>query len=45
MLILLLFVISLVILDVAAVRWGHDSREPLDSPEYDRLRAWRGFGN
>jgi hypothetical protein len=41
-LIVILFV--LVLLNVAVWRWGQDSTEPLDSPEWERRRVWRGYG-
>ncbi len=34
----------LVILDIAALRWGSDSRECLESLERARRAAWAGFG-
>ena len=33
---LLLIVLLLIALDMAAVRWGHDSTEAVDSPEWER---------
>src|SRR6185503_16654591 len=38
-------VIGLLVLAVAAWRWGFDSTDGLDSPEWERRRAWRGFGS
>ena len=32
----------LVALDVAALRWGVDSREGPNSPEWERRRHWPG---
>ncbi len=36
--------LGLVILDVSSLLWGADSREKLDSPEWEKRRFWRGFG-
>jgi hypothetical protein len=33
--------IALIVLDLAAWRWGYDSSEPVDSPEWERRRTWR----
>lgn len=39
---ILLIVIMLVIaLDIASLRWGVDSTEQIDSPEWERRVAWR----
>lgn len=40
--ILLLFVV-MITLDLAALRWGHDSRERFDSLEWEKLRTWKAF--
>ena len=40
---LLLIVAALLLLDFAALRWGADSREAINDPEWDRRKAWRGF--
>jgi hypothetical protein len=32
------------LLDVAALRWGVDSTDGADSPEWERRRRWRGLG-
>jgi hypothetical protein len=34
---------ALVAIDLAAWKWGCDSREVVDSPEWERLHNWRGF--
>jgi len=34
-----LFFLLLLLLDLAALRWGADSREEIDSPEWERRRA------
>ncbi len=36
-------VAGLIGLGLAAWRWGADSRDDFDSPEWERRRAWRGF--
>ncbi len=38
-----LILIGLLLFDWAALRWGTDSCEGLDSPEWERRRNWRGF--
>jgi hypothetical protein len=35
---------GLVGVGLSAWRWGVDSREPFDSPEWEHRRHWRGFG-
>jgi hypothetical protein len=41
---LLLLLVMLLALDLAAFRWGVDSTDGIDSPEWERRRNWRGFG-
>jgi len=41
---LLIVLLGLLALDALALRCGADSREPWDSPEWARRKAWRGFG-
>ncbi len=31
---------GILLLDVVALRWGFDSRDKLDSPEWERRRWW-----
>ena len=38
-----LFVVFLVALDVAALRWGVDSTDGINSPEWERRQWWYGF--
>ena len=38
-----LIIVGLVLFDWAALRWGTDSREGLNSPEWARRKNWRGF--
>ena len=40
----LVVLLGLVLLDWAAMRWGASSVENVDSPEWARRGAWRGFG-
>ena len=40
---LLLFGALLLLLNIAALCWGVDSREDMNDPEWDRRKAWRGF--
>jgi hypothetical protein len=39
----LALIASLLVLDVAAVLWGADSREGPESAEWERRRHWKGF--
>jgi hypothetical protein len=34
---------GLVVLDVVALLWGADSRDSLESAEWERRRNWEGF--
>ena len=38
---LLIVILLVVVLDIASLRWGYDSTEKLDSPEWERRAAWR----
>jgi hypothetical protein len=38
---IIIFFAVLVALNLAALRWGTDSREPFNSPEWERRRRWR----
>jgi len=38
--ILLVILIALIILDIAARRWGANSTEDFNSPEWDRRKEW-----
>lgn len=40
---LIFAIVGLAAFDVLALRWGRDSTEGLESPEWDRRKAWRGF--
>jgi hypothetical protein len=39
-----IFVVCLLVLAVAALRWGVDSTDTPDSPEWERRRGWPGPG-
>ncbi len=30
----------IIVLDIVALRWGHDSRESLESAEWERRKGW-----
>lgn len=30
----------ILVLDIVALRWGYDSRDSLDSPEWERRKRW-----
>ena len=38
---LLILIMLVVVLDIASLRWGFDSTEKIDSPEWERRVAWR----
>jgi hypothetical protein len=40
-----IFIVLVVViaLNVIAWKWGADSREPLDSPEWERRSRWTAF--
>ena len=33
-------VLIIIVLDIVALRWGHDSRESLESAEWERRKGW-----
>jgi len=43
MLTLLVFFIALIVLDIAACRWGATSSDGIDSPEWKRRQERPGF--
>ena len=43
MLTLFVIVVLLVALDIAALRWGFDSSDGVNSPEWERRQRWFGF--
>lgn len=38
--IFLLFIVALILFDLAAMRWGVNSMENIDSCEWERREAW-----
>ncbi len=38
---LLILILLVVVLDFVSLRWGYDSTEKMDSPEWERRVAWR----
>lgn len=41
--IILFLFVTLIVLDLAAWKWGVDSGDGIDSAEWERRRAWTGF--
>ncbi len=39
----LILLLALVAFELATWRWGVDSTDGVDSPEWERRRSWRGF--
>ena len=37
---LLILILLVIVLDIASARWGYDSTEKLDSPEWERRVFW-----
>jgi len=35
--------IGFIVFDVVALRWGFDSRDSINSPEWERRQRWFGF--
>ena len=40
---IIVLLIALVVLDLVALRWGFDSRDDVESPEWERRRDWKAF--
>jgi hypothetical protein len=40
---MIIMFLMLVAIDIAALRWGFDSRDEVDSLEWVRRRAWMAF--
>lgn len=40
---MLILLIVVIVLDIAALRWGIKSTDSIDSPEWERRQRWRGF--
>lgn len=43
MVIVMVLFMALLILDIAAIWWGTDSRDCIDSPEWKRRQQWEAF--
>ena len=43
MFLVLILLLCILILDLTAIRWGYDSRDRLNSKEWERRRHWRGL--
>jgi len=39
----IIFLATLMVLDLLALRWGFDSRDDIESAEWPRRRAWKAF--
>lgn len=37
---LIILLIAAIVLDITALRWGCDSTDDIDSPEWERRRQW-----
>jgi hypothetical protein len=42
---LLILIMLVIVLDIASIRWGFDSMEKIDSPEWERRATWRVLEN
>jgi len=40
---LIILFTALIVLDIAALRWGSQSNDGIDSPEWERRQRWYGF--
>jgi hypothetical protein len=40
--IVIILMLALFVLGAASRRWGFDSSEKIDSPEWERRRQWKG---
>ncbi len=40
---LLILIMLVVVLDIASLRWGYDSTEKIDSPEWERRAATQAY--
>jgi hypothetical protein len=41
MITLIISFVLFILLDIAAMRWGYDSRDGIDSPEWRRRQEWQ----
>jgi hypothetical protein len=44
LLLVLVGLVGLVLFDLAALRWGVNSTDGIESKEWERRKQWRGFG-
>jgi hypothetical protein len=40
---IVIFIIMLMMVDLIALRWGVNSSDTIDSPEWERRERWYGF--
>ncbi len=40
---IVIFIIMLIVLGLTAIRWGVNSVDGIDSPEWERRQRWYGF--
>jgi hypothetical protein len=40
---MVIFIIMLIVVDLTAIRWGVNSCDTIDSPEWERRQHWYGF--
>jgi hypothetical protein len=40
---MIIFIILLMVVDLIAIRWGFNSSDNIDSPEWERRQRWYGF--
>lgn len=40
---LLTLIMLVIVLDITALRWGFDSTEKIDSPEWERRATWNVY--
>jgi len=43
MVIVIVMLMALLVLDIAALRWGFDTTERVESPEWERRRQWEAL--
>ncbi len=39
----IILLVAVIALDMASLRWGSNSNEGVDSPEWERRQRWYGF--
>ena len=40
LILVILFIVLFIVLDIASLRWGFDSTEKLEGPEWERRGTW-----